>query len=729
MIGLFTLLLPVGLAASQASIDLVYSCLKQQDTGCARRAVDEAGMADDSDPMVRTIAADVAFHEANYPLAYDLLSGAVAAGAADRYERLALYERSMYATAGWTEVERGRYRIRYRPGADAVLVEPAIEALERTDRFVTDLIGQPPPGSTVVELFPNGRSFVAASSLTKDDVSATGVVALSKWTRLLVTSPRALGRGYDWQSTLSHEYIHLVVATASYDKAPVWLQEAIAKYLDNRWETGDDGWRLSPTDQSNLARALAEDDLVPFEEMHPSLAKIKVLAADGTIDHAASAQRSQTAYAQLSSLMAFVFERQGEGVLREVMPEVAAGVDPRVALYKAGGFDSFQGMLTQWEGWIRQLDLIDAKLAQMPTVLDGGDESELDPVLAQRRDLANYVRLGDLLRERERYRAALIEYDKALPEDDTEPMSPMLASRLAQTHISMSDLRAARVVLEESLEVYPEVARSWSVKALLERRSGRPRDAVDALERAVALDPFSIDNQQRLLDLMRETSDPSAESQAAVVSILRRGGESGEVQLLHERYGEYELPRSPEAKPDRKAAADAFKGSEVPSFEVHTIQGEEIAIEDLRGRVVMLDFWATWCGPCKMILPKLSDMAERYEEDGLSVLSISDEAKSKVQRFLAMEAKRGIEYAQVMALESGAARRAFRVRSIPTLVVVDRAGIVQLVHVGAGDMSEIDKLVQDLLENTPAPLDGGLLEGLKKLGYVERPEIELKTED
>jgi thiol-disulfide isomerase/thioredoxin len=683
-------------AATEADVMAISACLDKQDVGCAEDLVERSGLATDADPNARAFAASVAFNAGDYPRAYDLMSGAVADGADDPFERLALYERTMYATAGWVEAPAGRFRIRFREGTDAILVDGAVDALQRTDRYVTPLIGDVPPGNTIVELFPDGRSFIAASSLTKDDVYATGVIALSKWTRLLVTSPRAKGGGYDWQATLSHEYIHLVVAAASHDEAPVWLQEGIAKYLDSRWQTGRDIWKLSPMDRSNLARALSEDDLVPFSEMHPSLAKIKVFGPDGSIDQQASAQRSQTAYAQLSSLVAFCFEKAGDEVIKQTLVSVRDGEDPRTALASAAGFSGFDDMLSQWEAWVRGLDLIERKLAETPTVLDGGDESDADPLLSQRKDLARFVRLGDLLYERERYRAASIEYDKAIPEDD-EANSPLLSARRARAAVALGQLDDARKLLSVSLDDYPDHAESWRVLGRLEAEAGRISAATAAWKRAVDLDPFRLPAQQTLLDLYKETGDAGAVDQERRVDILRRGGERDARTYLHTRFGEYELPRSKEVVDAEQARKNGLEGSRAPDFEVDTLEGETIRLSDLEGQVVMLDFWATWCGPCRAVMPALSDMHEDYNEQGLHVVSISNEATNTVKRYIASEKSRGREYAQHFGMEAGEVRRAYGIRSLPTLAVVDRTGTVRLVHVGAGDMTEVRALVETLL--------------------------------
>ena len=702
MIGWLLALVISTASAEPSAVEAAGLCLDQQDVPCAEEVARREGMADSGDPVVLAMAAKIAYSAGKYPEALELMDAAIEAGWEDRFERRALFERTLFATADWVEVERGRFRIRYREGVDAILVEEAARALERTDRFVTPLLGSVPPGSTIVELFPDGRSFIASSSLTKDDVESTGVVALSKWSRLLVSSPRALGRGYDWQSTLSHEYIHLVVAHNTTDRAPVWLQEAIAKYLDNRWEEGADRYHLSVRLQGYLAGALAEDDLVPFSEMHPSLAKIKVFDEDGNIDTGASSRRSAQAYAQLSTLMQFCFQTAGEGVLVEALPRVKAGIDPRIALAEAAGFADFDALLVAWEAHVRSLDLIEKRLEALPTVLDGGADADLDPVFAKRKDLANYLRLGDLLYGRDHYRASLLEYEKATDEDD--PNSPLLANRIARAHIALDDRRAARRTLLHTLADYPQFPMTHKALGALHRGDGDLPEAIASLAKAAALNPFDADVQIALMEVYKETgASDRAREREAIVRILRRGGGDEKLEPIHEQHGEYELPRSPEAvtKP-KDEARKALEGQAAPPFQVSLLDGDMISMEELRGSVVLIDFWATWCGPCRQIMPVLSALQEKYADDGLYVLGISDELTSVVERFITAQSRRGVVYQQAMALESGSVRESYRVKSLPTLYVVDSEGMVRLVHVGAGDMTVVEALVRGLLKLPPA---------------------------
>ena len=89
------------------------------------------------------------------------------------------------------------------------------------------------------------------SPLTEAEIETTGTIALSKYNKLMVVSPRATLFGYPWMDTLAHEYTHLVVARLSHDTVPVWLQEGIARFEQTRWRRPPEV-ALSATEQALL---------------------------------------------------------------------------------------------------------------------------------------------------------------------------------------------------------------------------------------------------------------------------------------------------------------------------------------------------------------------------------------------------------------------------------------------------------------------------------------------
>lgn len=490
----------------------IADCLAAVDVPCAERVVDGLDLDATTDPELLYLAARTRFFAGKYDEAYPLIARAVERGFDDRWDELGLYDRTRSVTGDFVELVReDRYVVRYRPGLDAVLVEEVFDAMKRSEEHLAPLLGGRPPGRVTVEIYPNGRAFTDASSLTEKDVKTTGVVALSKWSRLLLTSPRALGRGYDWQDTIAHEYIHQVVSHQTREQAPVWLQEALAKYLDNRWEDGEDRFYLDPRSEGLLARAIRDDKLVSFDMMHPSLAKLP------------SPDMAALAYAQLASLMDFVVERKGDAVLAALLPRVEAMEDPRVVLADEAGFDSFAALGDAWQAWVQSQDLEVNDAAEGVEVLDPSDDVAADPVLSQRKDLARFLRLGELLAERGHHEAALVEYGKADQEDGAT--SPLLQTRIAQAHMAQGDTAQARKQLENTLTLYPDYALAWKALGDLELKAGRREPARRAYAQVVAFDPFDADVHEKLVGLYQGVDAGRSKRHAEQLRILQRGGE------------------------------------------------------------------------------------------------------------------------------------------------------------------------------------------------------------
>ncbi len=634
-------------------------------------------------PEVQALRAQVSFYAGDYEAAYDGLSAAVAAGWTDEHSDLPLYERTLYATSGWVEENRGRFTARFRPGADSVLVDDALTTLAAAQASLDRIVGPAPPGRTLLEIYPDGRSFIAASSLDREDVYTTGVVALSKWSRLLITSPRAQSRGYDWRDTVAHEYIHLLVAHHSNNRAPIWLQEGIARYLDNRWEDGRDHYTLDFRSKGLLAAALKSGDLVSFEEMHPSLAKLP------------TADRAALAYAQLSSLMSWCFETAGEEVLLRLLADVAAGVDSREALANAVGRPDFETVEAEWRTWIARQKIDGRVVAALPTVLDGGEEAELDPVLATREDLARHLRVGERLfdaagslgdaGEAAVYRsAAIVEYEKAIPAG--EPASPVLATHLADAHLALGHADRALQVLRSSANDWPEFMATHAALGRILAAQGDASGALASYQSAADLYPFDPDVQQAIADLASKLGDGEREQRARRALAARAEGGGGfDLSVLHERSGNYALP----SRADRETETSGGVGKPASLFSLRAIDGRPVGWPTWEGQVVVVDFWATWCGPCRKAMPELDRLAQ--EVPGVVVVGITDEPDARVKAFLA---KSPITYPLVAGKRPSTL--GYSVEVLPTLYVIDRAGIVVDIVRGA-DTARVRRAVDQAL--------------------------------
>ncbi len=134
--------------------------------------------------------------------------------------------------------------------------------------------------------------------------------------------------------------------------------------------------------------------------------------------------------------------------------------------------------------------------------------------------------------------------------------------------------------------------------------------------------------------------------------------------------------------------ADSLVGKPAPDFTLASLDGAEVKLADLRGNVVVLDFWATWCGPCVVSMPLLMEVHKEVSPRGVKLFAINiAEDKEKVSGFLN---SRKIELPVLLDSDSRVAE-AYGVRGIPMSVVIDGKGIVKNVNVGFGPGGE-DKL-------------------------------------
>lgn len=139
--------------------------------------------------------------------------------------------------------------------------------------------------------------------------------------------------------------------------------------------------------------------------------------------------------------------------------------------------------------------------------------------------------------------------------------------------------------------------------------------------------------------------------------------------------------------------APAWDGLQFPA-------GSPASLAGLRGSVVVVDFWASWCGPCRELAPKLSRWQSRYGAQGLAVVGITTDAMDDALLF-----KERLDLRYPMASDpSGHTSRAYGVSALPTLFVIDRRGVVREVAVGSDPEQEarIESLIGELLAEPAA---------------------------
>lgn len=150
-------------------------------------------------------------------------------------------------------------------------------------------------------------------------------------------------------------------------------------------------------------------------------------------------------------------------------------------------------------------------------------------------------------------------------------------------------------------------------------------------------------------------------------------------------------------------AADAARvGDPMPEFALPRADGRVLAAADLDGKVVLVDFWASWCAPCRKSFPFLGELQQRHADDGFVVLGINvDEERSEADRFLAAVPA---EFEIVFDPE-GATPEAFAVKAMPSSYLVGRDGRIVQVNLGfrEQDKAGLASAVRELLAADGAP--------------------------
>ncbi|MBM3273653.1 MAG: TlpA family protein disulfide reductase [Candidatus Sericytochromatia bacterium] len=128
----------------------------------------------------------------------------------------------------------------------------------------------------------------------------------------------------------------------------------------------------------------------------------------------------------------------------------------------------------------------------------------------------------------------------------------------------------------------------------------------------------------------------------------------------------------------RGEGAGSMSGRIAPDFTLPRLGGGDFTLSKLDGKVRVLDFWATWCGPCKMMTPHLVDLHKKYYAKGVVVVGIALDDAADVQRYVE---EHGVPYPIVLG-DGSVAERFGGVQGIPTTFVLDRGGRVVKRHVG-----------------------------------------------
>ncbi|HEY4120977.1 MAG TPA: hypothetical protein VGM56_24105 [Byssovorax sp.] len=451
---------PNGLTGDAARASRARDAITELDVTAGRRILEGASS---TDGLLSIEQGRLALYAGDYDGAARILGRADLAATAEGAELGDVARgaaRSMSAALVLDDAASG-VTIRLQDDADRALAPLlALTASRVREQLVKDL-GVELPRPLHVDVVRDQFSLAAMTGLPEQAAQTTGTVAIAKWGRVTMVSPRATYRGYPWLDTLAHEMTHLALSRGTRDKAPLWLQEGVAKREETRWrdvEPLDDVPAVDAIAAAGIEKGLGRS----LDKLGPSIAMLP------------TAEQAQVAFAEVQSFVRYYIKEQGDDALVKLVAAIKANDGPNgleESIKALSGLD-FVGWDKKWRAHITG-----AGRDLPPDLAPGAD-------VPHAREVARRVRLGELLHGRGHDVGAAIEFEKA---HATVAFDASIRAYLGEALLANDERDKAAALFATPEELHGKQGRWWSLRAML---AAEGDEAERAIRMAVELDPL-----------------------------------------------------------------------------------------------------------------------------------------------------------------------------------------------------------------------------------------------
>jgi hypothetical protein len=455
---------PRPISGDLARARSIRDSILEMDLPAARSALSGADMADAALAIER---ARLGIYEGDYDGAAALLGRSDLASTEEGAELgyIALgCARGMAATVEIRD-DAGFVAVRLQDDDDRALVPMLTDVAVRVRETLFKDLGVELPKPLRIDLVRDQFTLAAMTGLPEEAARTTGTVAVAKWGRVTMISPRATPRGYPWLDTLAHEMTHLALSRGTRDKAPLWLQEGVAKREETRWRDPqplDDFPPIDTVAAVGMERGLGR----PLDQLGPSIAMLP------------TPEQASVAFAEVQSFIRFWAREAGDEALPQLVLRLRAANsldDTSRAIQDVSGVD-FATWDKRWRAY----------LATRPR--------DIPPELAPRgnipgaQEISKRFRLGELLDRRGHHQAAASEFARA---HTLVPGDAAIRCGLAAALLAGGDRTAAASLVDKVEDLHTRYGRFWSLHGLLFADRAPERAftlgiSLDPLEPAVA---------------------------------------------------------------------------------------------------------------------------------------------------------------------------------------------------------------------------------------------------
>jgi hypothetical protein len=413
-------------------------------------------------------------------------------------EQLADIARGCQRVTAALAVDRDEKRgieVRWQDEHDRALAPLLFDTVAAARETLTRDLGVDWPLPTRIVVVRDLLSLSAMTGLPYKSAQTTGTVAVAKWGRVTLLSPRASHHGYAWRDTVAHELTHLAVTRASRDQAPLWLQEGVAKREEIRWrDPGPFDDRPSP--DAVVQRGLELNLGLPLDKLGPSIAMLP------------SADAAMVAFAEVTSFVRYYARESGDDALPKLLVELRGGKEPEAALQAASGAD-LKAWDMRWRAYIAS-----RPHESLPALFGlGGERGDGEKL----RDLRDRNRLAELLLARDHAAEAVQELDRiALAASPSAPEAwdramgdPSVRWLRARALEAAGRREEGKSLVADPKEVLSSYGPWWAVRGRWERIGGDEATATASFIEAVAADPFDAEAACETLDAAAGPPDPA----------------------------------------------------------------------------------------------------------------------------------------------------------------------------------------------------------------------------
>jgi thiol-disulfide isomerase/thioredoxin len=286
--------------------------------------------------------------------------------------------------------------------------------------------------------------------------------------------------------------------------------------------------------------------------------------------------------------------------------------------------------------------------------------------------------------------AAIIEYRKANTQDSGHCAECLNRAFTLATHIS--DYKDAIAIAGDWIPL----AQTDAEKATIHYRMGAVLRLEGSKEKKDALFTQSCDEFKTAIQLDPSFPEAHLGLGMSLAQLHQDDAARAEFRTFLDQYKQNTAIRQRAARFVERI--DLARATMAPPFAVTTLDGNKVSIDSLAGKVVLIDFWATWCGPCREALPHVQEIARKFQGEPFVVLSVSmDKDEDKWKDFVA---KHGMTWPQYRdGYFSGPVATLFKVNAIPSTFSIDADGVLEDQHVGDADIQgKLKKLIAQAVE-------------------------------